>query len=267
MRKGKRIIRSLCWAHFLMSEIAFNQATIKDTNFEAWINSLYGKRFADSLGWSSFEEAVEEARSGDWTHSIHRQLQQSLGLECNPVSFWEAEWDGLWRMVTFDLPHNAFGDRKNLSRTLRFWRFGNLQGSVWISPHPPGDFLRSLRRKNISARGLFVSEGNLLAPSSDRDIVEQTWDWVDINVGYNEFEKEIDQALAAAREIQNPTQDWLMEQVHHTFQLWSASSISDPFLPRKLWPQGYRGPKAYKKFQKFRQTLKDRFPTLIAAEE
>lgn len=45
------------------------------------------------------------------------------------------KWDGLWRIVTFDIPENLKANRRRLSRTLNFIGMCNFEKSVFIYPH------------------------------------------------------------------------------------------------------------------------------------
>lgn len=250
------MMRALCWAHFLLEEITLNHSTNKTFDFDGWMRRTYGKKFYDSLDIGTFEEAVEEARTGEWTQQIRNRLKFVLGCAIDPKLYWDAVWDGKWRMVVFDLPQKAYNDRKTLARILRFWRFGHSQGSFWISPHPLTNVLESLSRENISSRGLVISEGELLSPKSPQDIVDQTWDWDLINAGYEDMIRKIVLIKQEVTATETPSQEQLMKLVQESFQLWSESSESDPFLPKTLRPRGYQGIAAYKHYCDFRKMLK-----------
>lgn len=45
----------------------------------------------------------------------------------------EANWDGKWRIVSFDIPEEKRIVRNLLRRNLKKWGFKHLQKSVWIS--------------------------------------------------------------------------------------------------------------------------------------
>lgn len=50
----------------------------------------------------------------------------------------EKEWDGLWRVIVFDIPEKKRKERKFLRDNLRILKFIPLQKSVWISPFDHG---------------------------------------------------------------------------------------------------------------------------------
>jgi len=46
------------------------------------------------------------------------------------------KWDGLWRIVIFDIPNKRKTIREVLRRKLKEWNFCMLQESVWVCPWP-----------------------------------------------------------------------------------------------------------------------------------
>lgn len=56
----------------------------------------------------------------------------------------EQEWDGIWRIVLFDIPEEKRLVRDLLRRRLRSWGFYPWQQSVWITKNNVTDRLRNL---------------------------------------------------------------------------------------------------------------------------
>lgn len=72
---------------------------------------------------------------------IHRlQFEQvnQLVIAC------PAEWDGQWRMVTFDIPARRSESRYILTSQLRRLGFRLLQDSMWVYPYPCFDIVQQL---------------------------------------------------------------------------------------------------------------------------
>ena len=46
------------------------------------------------------------------------------------------KWDGLWRILIFDIPNKKKAIREVLRRKLKEWNFYQLQESVWVCPWP-----------------------------------------------------------------------------------------------------------------------------------
>lgn len=65
-------------------------------------------------------------------HGKRRILQYRFeGLVIPPMK----KWDGVWRMVIFDIPEHLKKGREALREKLRKLQFYPLQKSVWIHPH------------------------------------------------------------------------------------------------------------------------------------
>lgn len=56
----------------------------------------------------------------------------------------QIEWDGIWRLVIFDIPEKHKRVRETLRRRLKGWGFNPWQKSVWASKKPLTNILRSL---------------------------------------------------------------------------------------------------------------------------
>lgn len=54
------------------------------------------------------------------------------------------EWDGVWRLVIFDIPEKHRRVRNVLRRRLKEWGFNKWQKSVWASKKPLADHLKGL---------------------------------------------------------------------------------------------------------------------------
>ncbi len=55
------------------------------------------------------------------------------------------KWDGLWRVLIFDVPESMRSTREKLRRTLRSVGFIRLQDSVWLYPYDCEDFVVLLK--------------------------------------------------------------------------------------------------------------------------
>jgi DNA-binding transcriptional regulator PaaX len=54
-------------------------------------------------------------------------------------------WDGIWRVVIFDIPNHKRKLRDELRRGMRMYGFKLLQRSVWVYPYECDDFIELLK--------------------------------------------------------------------------------------------------------------------------
>ncbi|MBU2592496.1 MAG: hypothetical protein ABH867_00675 [Patescibacteria group bacterium] len=94
------------------------------------------------------------------------------------LSMIKEDWDGNWRVVSYDIPEKSRVFRDLIKRSLYDLGFKKMQRSVWISPLPVDRFVRDLAGKYKTDNFAFF-----LAKMPDRDprkIVTELWpvfDW------------------------------------------------------------------------------------------
>ncbi len=167
----------------------------------------------------------------------------------DPEAHWRREWDGAWRVVTFDLPETRRGERKLLWQALRAHRLGLLQRSVWIWPHDVTELLREI----IAVEGVpecfcgFKATGLFLCTSAE--IVRSAWAWTEILRRQQQYLRAVaalERAALAAKGATRLGQVARMEK-----QLHEQATVWDPLLPQSLWPPGYHGREVHQKHQRW----------------
>ena len=76
-----------------------------------------GDKFLVELGERG-EKAIKEIRLGEFNTKKKKP------------------WDGIWRVVVFDIPNRKRNVREALRQQLKEFEFYQLQKSVWVSPYP-----------------------------------------------------------------------------------------------------------------------------------
>ena len=154
----------------------------------------------------------------------------------DPERLWNRAWDGRWRCVFFDLPRKRNADRSLLRRALRARGFGCMQGSVWITPDPLNEV--SHLKGDVFAKSLVFFEGRPCGGESDEDLVAAAWHWTAIDSRYQSLEGFLEsRPTTGGCEVEGAWTSWTRRE----FALWLDLARLDPFLPRHLCPDGYRG--------------------------
>ncbi len=169
----------------------------------------------------------------------------------DPAAEWARPWDGLWRMVLFDVPLGQEGRRKELRRYLSQRAFGCLQRSVWITPHPLEPEIKLLRGEAVDAASLMLLEGRACAGESDADLVAAAWDFGRINAGYRRYLEVLDQCPAGPL-VDHAAAKALRRWANLERAGWLQAVSVDPLLPQALLPADYQGAAAWARRQ---QTL------------
>ncbi len=126
-------------------------------SFEEW---AYRQGFRQQLRHLQRKELLERRVAvglGSEYRLSERGRVAALGGR-DPVTAWERPWDGLWRMVLFDLPEARSASRTRLRRFLKQRGFGYLQNSVWITPDPLGLLMESWTAKGQDVESLITLE-------------------------------------------------------------------------------------------------------------
>lgn len=173
----------------------------------------------------------------------------------SPGERWARPWDGLWRMVLFDIEEVDRPVRTRLRNVLAAARLGYLQGSVWISPDSLVDLRAAIRSITPNPEALLFFEGRPFAGESDGALVQGAWSFRRLREAYEHclglLRNPPPKTAPAAR-----WKAWLGEER----QAWVDASSRDPFLPDVLLPVDYLGKEVHA-FRKMR--LREAFPHLI----
>ena len=212
-------------------------------SFEEW---SYRSGFLRQMQKLEAQGWLESNAAGGGTERVYRLTQKGIlramgGV--HPVERWDRGWNGMWRMVVFDIPEEKRGLRNELRRELRAARFGGLQGSVWISPDPVKAIGEQLKEIASSSGVITFFEGATCCGESSSDVVSTAWDFAEIERNYETYRAHLKSIPDGTGEV---VRENLLEWGRIEKKLWSDCMVSDPLLPRELWLDGYTGEIAWK---------------------
>lgn len=145
-------------------------------------------------------------------------------------------WDGLWRLVIFDLPAQNKNDRIKLTDKLSELGFRKIQKSTYLSPYPLVNIVsRFANDLGIRQYLNFFEVSNLY----DQDKILEKWQIETINSFYQKFLK---------RAIVSKSPEWPLK-AKILEREFAQIYYLDPHLPTKLLPQDWLGQTAYQKFK------------------
>ncbi len=156
--------------------------------------------------------------------------------EVDPENLWARPWDGVWRIVAFDIPETEAKTRAQLRRKLHELRFGWLQNSVWISPDPTDEFRALLSEKQLVPESLTLLEAHPAGGESNESMAAAAWDFAALEKGHEQYLKILQ---LRPNRVQTLTAWFSWLETEH--RAWTHLARRDPFLPQPLLPPGYRG--------------------------
>lgn len=164
--------------------------------------------------------------------------QGKLAIKTNLPFKSYGTWDGVWRVVIFDIPEKERKYRWALRDKLTRLGFGKLQKSAYISPYP----LLSPINRFASDLGIrqYLRFMEISKIDDEKKLVGKTWDLEKINENYQEF-------IQKTKNIQKdkfwPFRAKKLEQ--EFVEIYE----NDPHLPEKFLPKSWSGQEAYKTFK------------------
>jgi phenylacetic acid degradation operon negative regulatory protein len=227
---------------------------------------------ADILARPTFRNLTGSYESWAYRNGLHKQIsrlerQQFLERDANspddrlyrltaqgrlhvlggrdPEAQWARAWDGLWRLVLFDVPTGQNAQRERLRRYLRDKGFGYLQNSVWISPDPPVEERQILGDGKINVESLILLEARPCAGESDAEIVAGAWDFERINRRYARHLKVLAERPGSALRT-DATAKALLRWAGAEREAWLEAVTNDPLLPGRILPSDYLGQQAWR---------------------
>jgi len=186
---------------------------------------------------------IQVKDSAEWVSALTSKGRSTTNNDFEPEQLWGERWDGNWRLLSFDLPTSASAERQALRRWLELYRFGRLQGSVWITPRDLGNWRALLNDTGIDSKNSLTMRGTLGDGGDQSHFVDRAWNFKRINHAYDEYLK----FVGLNRSFKpNTFKSWFLEES----LLWKKAFSIDPFLPKDLWTPDmrstYLGPNALK---------------------
>lgn len=146
-------------------------------------------------------------------------------------------WDGIWRMVIYDLPCKWNYKRHKLRDKLVELGFGGYQRSVYVTPLDVLGELKDYINDNGLEDSVVVFEGNRIFGENIKNLSEKLWGLEDINFGYLELERKIKQCEAEGKIKMKYSEIW---------EDFTALVLKDPFLPDIFLPDIWAGERVKK---------------------
>jgi DNA-binding transcriptional regulator PaaX len=144
-------------------------------------------------------------------------------------------------LVVFDVPESSTALRTRLRRRLHEFRFGWLQNSVWICPHPVDAFRQALGELALIPESLAYFEARPVGGESHAALVEGAWDFPGIIRKYAAYRRIL---RMRPHQIKGTAADWF-RWLAAEHRAWLRIARCDPYLPLELQPPGYPGQLAW----------------------
>jgi len=238
--KTVELLTTLFWTCEILLRPTWRNLT---DSYEGW---AYRNGFMRQVHRLEKQKVIESQHYSDG-YRLHRLTESGRLLALggrDPVAQWNRNWDGIWRMVIFDIPVLRSVERDNLRKSLKNRGFGCLQQSVWITPDPVTEDRALLARGPVDVQSLLLLDVRPGAGETDAEIVAGAWDFADINERYAKHCQVL--AQCPRQRLETPSMATSFRQwfrLEH--EAWLDAVGHDPLLPDCLLPIGYLGREAW----------------------
>lgn len=215
-------------------------------NFYGYVPERFKRHYFYSCLWSNLKTGyiTKKLEGNKVVLELSILGKNKLRRKFPYIDFQNKAWDGVWRIVIFDIEEIKKKDRDLFRNKLKELGFAKLQKSVWLTPH---DFMTDMK-EFIESIGLeecvILIEAERIVVDDAQELAAKLWPIEEINAAYQDTYEKL-KALKSIRKVRDREQivDSLKEKIMRIYMV-------DPFLPSELLPDDWYGGKV-------RETVKE----------
>ncbi len=169
-----------------------------------------------------------------------------LCLEFPFFRFIKQEWDGLWRVISYEIPEKKRDMRDRLRRSMKGWGLGPWHRSFWITPHPIIENLRTLVYGREEEKYIHAFESTHILGKQE-GLIEKVWSISSLEKKYRMVLKQWHELLSSAKRP--------MEKLTQITDLYVDLIRDDPGLPKSIAGHRWIGFEAFSLFKEIKRIL------------
>lgn len=169
-------------------------------------------------------------RNGESYLRLTNTAKNKLTRDFSFFSWRQKKWDGLWRIVFYDVPEENKSAREKLQAKLCELGFGMAKESTYITPYDVAEDLREFLVEQKLGEFVFVCVAKQLFTGGTKTLVTKIWQLDRLQKKY----------LELLEKIKNK------ESADKIFAEYETILRDDPCLPRDLLPEDWVGEKVYR---------------------
>jgi len=235
------------------SAVGNNQSV--ETHHDASAQSAVGSQQLSQLNQSN-ADSTDSTDSTDLTS--YRLTNVGFSQLCFQFPFFrflKEEWDGKWRIISYEIPESKREIRDHLRREMQGWGLGPWHRSFWLTPHPVFERLKELvvgkeEEKYIQAFSADHSFGQRAI------LIEKVWMIKELDKKYREMFKKWHDILASDVETNlDSHKNSKIEKFLQVISEYVTLLREDPGLPKQLIGEQWIGFEAYNIFKEIKSIL------------
>lgn len=191
-------------------------------------------------------ESKEVAEDSEREYRLTEKGFTELSLEFPFVRFLRDQWDGKWRILSYEIPEKKRELRDKLRREVTGWGLGPWHRSFWITPHPIISNLKELVSEKEEETYIQAFESEHVF--GDRAIlIEKVWSLSQLDKKYRDLFKRWHDTLAK--------EGSKVEKFKTVVNDYVSVLRVDPGLPRELVGEKWIGLESFSIFKEIRSIL------------
>lgn len=214
--------------------------------FDLSLNQKTKGSLSAMLKEALIEKNDDTDEGGPARYRITDRGYDRLCLQFPSFRFLKGEWDGLWRIISYEIPESKRHLRDRLRREMKGWGLGPWHRSFWMTPHPVITELRDLVYGREEAQYIQAFESTHVFGDMD-NLTEKVWEKSRLDSGYRELFKKWHEVLS---EDKNKT-----EKMATIIYAYIDFIRDDPGLPTSLIGSDWIGFEALSIFCEIRSIL------------
>lgn len=234
----------LLLAFFLLSDVERPTVTLDDRFYQIFDIPLNSKTNANIKKLINEELIKAEVDSGKYV--ITKRGLAELALDFPYVRYINEPWDGVWRIVSYEIPEKKREMRDRLRREMSGWGLGPWHRSFWLTPHPIIEHLHLLIQGKEEEQYVQAFESS--HKLGDREVlVEKVWGKSKLEAKYKELFKRWHEILSLKEEK--------MTKFSKVVDQYVALLRIDPGLPKEVAGDQWIGREAYTIYKEIKTIL------------
>ncbi len=228
----------------LLGGIQLNFVTIDDSFLTLFDLSLNQKTKATL---SSLErKALIKPNTDRTAFQLTQEGFDELSREFPYFRYFRTNWDGVWRVLSYEIPEKKRDLRDRLRREVASWGLGPWHRSFWLTPHPIVPHLKQLVSGKEEQQYVQAFESSHVF--GDREVlIEKVWGKVALAERYKNLFKVWHQVLSESIDAETKLSKVLSSFVDVVRR--------DPGLPKELLGQNWIGYEALELFTEIKGIL------------
>jgi phenylacetic acid degradation operon negative regulatory protein len=169
-----------------------------------------------------------------------------LCLEFPFFRFQKDDWDGKWRIISYEIPETKREIRDRLRRQMQGWGLGPWHRSFWLTPHPIIENLRQLIEGKEEEKYFQAFESSHVFGNREV-LIEKVWEKSKIDKNYRELFKKWHDILSKDGDK--------IEKLSQVIDNYVDLLKLDPGLPKELVGESWIGFEGWNIFKEIRSIL------------